>query len=100
MARKNKEYGPSEGQRMIHGLAEAAHQIAQEERQRKSLDLDLVFPLPEPEVGSAVTVQMYDGRKLQGVVKAIQNTNTGQKFHVVSGDITVKVEAEQILKQQ
>ena len=98
MARKNKEYGPSEGQRMIHGLAEAAHQIAQEERQRKSLDLDLVFPLPEPEVGSTVTVQMYDGRKIQGVVKQIQNTTTGQKFQIVSGDVSVNVGIEQILE--
>jgi hypothetical protein len=98
MARKHKEYGPSEGQRMIHGLAEAAKQIASEERQRQSFDLDLVFPLPNPEIGSTVTVQIYEGRKLQGVVKGIQNTTSGQKFQVVSGDITVKVEAEQILK--
>jgi hypothetical protein len=84
--------------RHIHGLVEAASQIAYEERRRESLNLDLVFPLPEPQVGSTVTVQMYDGRKIQGVVKAIQNTTTGKKFRVVSGDITVKVEAEQILK--
>ncbi len=100
MARKNKEYGPSEGSARLHGLVEAARQIAQEERQRESLNLDLVFPLPNPEIGSTVTVQMYDGRKLQGVVKRIQNTTSGQKFLVVSGDITVKVEAEQILRQQ
>jgi hypothetical protein len=35
MARKNKGYGPSEGQRMIRGLGEAARQIAREERQAK-----------------------------------------------------------------
>ncbi len=64
----------------------------------KSLNLDLVFPLPEPEVGSTVTVQMYDGRTIQGVVKAIQNTTTGKKFRVVSGDITIKVNSEQILE--
>jgi len=81
----------------IHGLAETAKQIAYEEHQRKSLDLDLVFPLPEPEVGSTVTVQMYDGRKIQGVVKAIQNTVTGQKFQIVSGDVSLKVGIEQIL---
>src|SRR5437667_4717085 len=98
MSRARKEYGPSQGAKMIHGLAEAAKQIAREERQRKSLDLDLVFPLPNPEIGSTVTVQMFDGRKIQGVVKGIQSTTTGQKFQVVSGNIVVKVEAEQILK--
>ncbi len=88
---------PEKRVKHIHGLAEAANQIAYEERQRKSLDLDLVFPLPEPEVGSTVTVQMYDGRKIQGVVKAIQSTVTGQKFQIVSGDVSVKVGIEQIL---
>ena len=89
---------PEKRAKRIHGLAEAASQIAYEEHQRKSLNLDLVFPLPEPEVGSTVTVQMYDGRKIQGVVKAIQNTTTGKKFRVVSGDVTVKVDSEQILE--
>jgi len=89
---------PEKRTKHIHGLAEAAKQIAYEEQQRKSLDLDLVFPLPEPEVGSTVTVQMYDGRKIQGVVKGIQNTTTGKKFWVVSGDITIKVDSEQILE--
>jgi len=89
---------PEDRVKHIHGLAEAASQIAYEEHQRKSLDLDLVFPLPEPEVGSTVTVQMYDGRKIQGVVKQIQNTTTGKKFRVVSGDVTVKVDSEQILE--
>ncbi len=88
---------PEKRVKHIRGLAEAASQIAYEEHQRKSLDLDLVFPLPEPEVGSTVTVQMYDGRKIQGVVKAIQNTVTGQKFQIASGDVTVKVGIEQIL---
>ena len=88
---------PEKRVKHIHGLAEAASQIAYEEHQRKSLDLDLVFPLPEPEVGSTVTVQMYDGRKIQGVVKAIHNTVTGQKFQIASGDVTVKVGIEQIL---
>jgi len=38
MARKQiKEYGPSEGQRMIHGLAEAARQIAREQSQTEEL---------------------------------------------------------------
>ena len=48
---------PEKRTKHIHGLAEAAKQIAYEEQQRKSLDLDLVFPLPEPEVGSTVTVR-------------------------------------------
>jgi len=89
---------PEKRVKHIRGLAEAASQIAYEEHQRRSLDLDLVFPLPEPEVGSTVTVQMYDGRKIQGVVKGIQNTTTGKKFRVVSGDVTVKVDSEQILE--
>jgi len=89
---------PEKRVKHIRGLAEAASQIAYEEHQRRSLDLDLVFPLPEPEVGSTVTVQMYDGRKIQGVVKGIQNTTTGKKFWVVSGDITIKVDSEQILE--
>ena len=88
---------PAKRVKHLHGLAEAANQIAYEEHQRKSLNLDLVFPLPEPEVGSTVTVQRYDGRKIQGVVKAIQNTVTGQKFQIASGDVTVKVGIEQIL---
>jgi hypothetical protein len=33
VARKHGEYGPSEGQHMIRGLADAARQIAQEQRQ-------------------------------------------------------------------
>jgi len=89
---------PEKRVKHLHGLAEAARQIAYEEHQRKSLDLDLVFPLPEPEVGSAVTVQMYDGRTIQGVVKGIQNTTTGQKFQIASGDVTVKVGIDQILE--
>ncbi len=51
-----------------------------------------------PKIGSTVTVQLFNGRKIQGVVKAIENTTTGQKFRVVSGDIAVKVELDQILK--
>jgi len=98
MKPKDNLSSPAGRQQRIHRLAQAAHDILREERQRKLLNLDLVFPLREPEIGSTVTVQMYDGRKIQGVVKAIHNTTTGKKFQIVSGDITVKVETEQILK--
>ena len=54
--------------------------------------------LGSPTIGSTVTVQLLNGRKIQGVVKAIHNTTTGRKFQVTSGDITVRVEAKQILK--
>src|SRR5216684_6558458 len=96
MARR-KEYGPSEGQRMIHGLAEAAHQIAREERQRKSLDLDLVFPLLEPKVGDTAVVKMYDGKTIEGRVAQVSDTISGKKVRVVSGALVVTVDIEQIL---
>lgn len=39
---KNKAYGPSQGTRMLAGLAEAAREVAREERQSKiELDNDL-----------------------------------------------------------
>ena len=89
---------PEKRMKHIAGFAAAAKQIQREERQRQAFDLDLVFPLPEPEVGSTVTVQLFNGRRIQGVVKGIQNTTTGKKFWVVSGDITIKVDSEQILE--
>jgi hypothetical protein len=40
MARIRKEYGPSEGQRIIRGLADAACQVAAEEKNvKKQLEL-------------------------------------------------------------
>ena len=51
-----------------------------------------------PQIGSTVTVQLFDGRKIQGVVKAVQNTVTGQKIQIASGNLTVKVGLEQIVK--
>jgi hypothetical protein len=51
-----------------------------------------------PKIGSIVTAQLFDGRKVQGIVKAVQDTTTGQKVQIASGDTTVKVGVEQILK--
>ena len=65
MPRKNKEYGPSEGQRMIRGLAEAAKQIAREERQAKIIhdhdnDLETDCVLAKMlELGTPLTLENY-----------------------------------------
>jgi hypothetical protein len=65
MARKRKEYGPSQGSAMIRGLAEAAKQIAREERQAKIVhdrDLDAendVVLRKMLELGTPLTLDNY-----------------------------------------
>lgn len=48
-------------------------------------------------VGDTVTVELFKGGKIRGVVKAVYDTVSGKKFQVMSGDITVKVEEGQIV---
>src|SRR5437899_2268497 len=58
-------------------------------------------PLLEwPIIGSTVIARLHDGRKVQAVVKAIYDTVSGKKFQIAFDNITMKVGAEQILKQQ
>jgi hypothetical protein len=65
MARKRKEYGPSQGTEMIHGLADAARQIAREVSQAKIVhdrDLDAendVVLRKMLELGTPLTLENY-----------------------------------------
>ncbi len=50
-----------------------------------------------PKTRDTVTVELFSGHKIQGVVKAVYDSVSGKKFQVCSGDITVKVEEGQII---
>ncbi len=50
-----------------------------------------------PKIGDTVLVELFNGHKIQGVVKAVYDSVSGKKFQVCSGDITVKVEEGQII---
>jgi hypothetical protein len=50
-----------------------------------------------PKIGDTVLVELFNGHKIQGVVKAVYDSVSGKKFQVSSGDITVKVEEGQII---
>src|SRR5260370_1537097 len=50
-----------------------------------------------PKIGDTVTVELFTGHTIRGVVKAIYDSVSGKKFQVCSGDITVKVEEGQII---
>jgi hypothetical protein len=56
------------------------------------------FKITTPKIGDAVTVELLNGRKIRGVVKAVYDSVSGKKFQISSGEITVKVEEGQILK--
>jgi len=50
-----------------------------------------------PKIGDTVTVELFTGHTIRGVVKAVYDSVLGKKFQVSSGDITVKVEEGQII---
>jgi len=50
-----------------------------------------------PKTGDTVTVELFSGHIIRGVVKAVYDSVSGKKFQVSSGDITVKVEEGQII---
>jgi hypothetical protein len=50
-----------------------------------------------PKIGDTVMVELFNGHKIQGVVKAVYDSVSGKKFQVSSGDITVKIEEGQII---
>jgi hypothetical protein len=50
-----------------------------------------------PKIGDTVLVELFNGHKILGVVKAVYDSVSGKKFQVCSGDITVKVEEGQII---
>ena len=50
-----------------------------------------------PKTGDTVTVELFSGHIIRGVVKAVYDSVCGKKFQVSSGDITVKVEEGQII---
>jgi len=50
-----------------------------------------------PKKGDTVLVELFNGHKIQGVVKAVYDSVSGKKFQVSSGDISVKVEEGQII---
>lgn len=52
---------------------------------------------PAPKIGDTVTVELFTGHQIRGVVKAVHDSVSGKKFQVSSGDITVKVEEGQIV---
>ena len=50
-----------------------------------------------PKIGDTVLVELFNGHKIQGVVKAVYDSVSGKKFQVSSGDISVKVDEGQII---
>jgi hypothetical protein len=54
---------------------------------------------PTPKIGDTVTVELFTGHRIRGVVKAVYDSVSGKKFQVSSGDITVKVEEGQIVSE-
>jgi len=50
-----------------------------------------------PKIGDTVTVELFSGHTIRGVVKAIYDSVSGKRFQVSSGDITVRVEEGQII---
>ena len=50
-----------------------------------------------PKTGDTVSVELFSGHKIQGVVKAVYDSVSGKKFQVCSGDITVKIDQGQII---
>jgi len=50
-----------------------------------------------PKIGDTVTVELFSGHTIRGVVKAIYDSVSGKKFQVSSGDISVMVEEGQIV---
>lgn len=46
--------------------------------------------------GDKVTVTLFNGRVLQGVIKRIEETVAGRKIVVSSGDLVLKVNPEQV----
>jgi hypothetical protein len=57
------------------------------------------FKMAKPKVGDTVTVELFRGHKVRGVVKAIYDTTEGKKFQISAGDISVKVEEGQIVSE-
>jgi len=55
------------------------------------------FKMKTPKIGDTVTVELFTGHEIQGVVKAVYDSVSGKKFQVSSGDISVKVEEGQII---
>lgn len=53
--------------------------------------------IPALKIGDTVTVELFTGHQIRGVVKAVYDSVSGKKFQVSSGDITVKVEEGQIV---
>jgi hypothetical protein len=50
------------------------------------------------EVGSRVMVRLFDGRELPGAIKRIDETVAGRKIHVHVLFMSLKLNAEQIIK--
>ena len=50
-----------------------------------------------PKTGDTVTVELFSGHIIRGVVKAVYDSVSGKKFQVCSGDITVKIDQGQII---
>jgi hypothetical protein len=55
------------------------------------------FKMATPKIGNTVTVELFTGHEIRGVVKAAYDSVSGKKVQVSSGDITVKVEEGQII---
>jgi hypothetical protein len=89
MARKNKEYGPSQGAEMLRGLVEAAKQIRDEEMVKMAVP-QLIRS------GDKVIVRQFNGKPLKGFVAAVVETASGRKVKVISGPLVVTVDEKQV----
>lgn len=56
------------------------------------------FKMATSKAGDTVTVELFPGHKIRGVVKAVYDSVAGKRFRVVSGDLILNVGVEQIVK--
>ena|ERR1700674_3979239 len=52
---------------------------------------------PGPKMGDTVTVELFNGHMIRGIVKHVYDSVSGRKFQIASGDISVRVEEGQIV---
>jgi len=86
-------------QDMVELLTVEVRAMSEEEKFefRRGIRKAFRLKMTTPKIGDTVLVELFNGHKIQGVVKAVYDSVSGKKFQVCSGDITVKVEEGQII---
>lgn len=79
-------------------LCRAIEKMSDEEKFVLRCGIRKAFKMATSKVGDTVTVELFPGHKIHGVVKAVYDSVAGKKFRVVSGDLILNVGIEQIVK--